>query len=105
MPTIETARAYLGIDYVDEVTDANIQRALRTAEKTVLGAVGSDVATYLPEDPRVEELTLIYMEDLYSQRGVAPKVSAAIRHSMQTMELQLQQELASAKAKAEGASA
>lgn len=100
MPTLDEARLYLGIDYTDTTTDGNVTRALATARKTVLGAVGDDVDKYLPDDPRVKELTLIYTDDLYSQRGVAAKVSGATRRLVADMELQLRLELAEAKAKA-----
>ena len=98
MPTLEEALLYLGIDYTDEVTNKNVTRALATAEKTVQGAVGDDVGDYLKDDPRVTELVLIYLEDLYSQRGVSAKVSGATRRLVYDMELQLRMELATAKA-------
>lgn len=101
MPTLEDARTYLGIDYEDEMTDKNLTRALNTAHKTLLGAVGDDVETYLPGDERITELILIYADDLYSQRGIAAKVSGATRRLVFDMELQLKQELATAKAAAE----
>lgn len=97
MPTIDEAMTYLGIDYQDDVITDNVTRALKTAQKTVLGAIGEDVDTYLPGDARVTELVLIYMEDLYSQRGVSAKVSAATRRLVADMELQLRMELATAK--------
>lgn len=99
MPTIEEALGYVGhdIEYVDAMVRANAERALATARRTVLGGVGDDVETYLPEDPRVKELVLIYFDDLYSERGVAAKVSGAIRRSVSDMELQLRLELAQAK--------
>ena len=97
MPTLEEARLYLGIDYADNVTDINIGRALATAERTLHGAVGEDVEAYLPNDPRVTELQLIYMEDLYSQRGLTPKVSGATRRMVFDMEQQLRLELKTAK--------
>jgi hypothetical protein len=97
MVTLENARLYLGIDYVDDVTDANITRCLKTAERILRGAVGDDVAVYLSEDPRIEELQLIYMEDLYSQRGIAAKVSNATRRLVFDMEQQLKMELRAAK--------
>ena len=100
MPTIEEALLYKGIDYTDAVVEANATRALATARQTVLGAVGEDVDKYLPNDPRVNELTLIYFDDLYSERGVSAKVSGATRRLVQDMELQLRLELATAKAKA-----
>lgn len=97
MPTLEEALLYLGIDYTDEMTNANVTRALATAARTLQGAVGEDIDTYLPDDPRVKELTLIYTDDLYSTRGVAAKVSGATRRLVADMELQLRLELARAK--------
>lgn len=97
MPTLEEARLYLGIDYADEVTDKNVTRALNTAKKTLQGAVGDDLETYLKGDPRVKELVLIYLDDLYSERGVSAKVSNATRHLVTTMELQLKMELRAAR--------
>ena len=93
MPTIEEALQYLGIDYSDEVIEYNVLRALNTAYQLVLGGVGDDVDQYLPDDPRVTELILIYMEDLYSQRGLSPKVSSATRRLVADMEQQLRLEL------------
>lgn len=97
MPTIEAAWAYLGIDYDDDVTNMNIVRCLKTAQSILHGAVGEDVDDFLPDDPRVEELQLIYMEDLYSQRGIAAKVSNATRRQVFDMEQQLRMELRRAK--------
>ena len=100
MPTIEEALLYKGIDYTDAVVEANATRALATARQTVLGAVGEDVDEYLPDDPRVTELTLIYFDDLYSERGVSAKVSGATRRLVYDMEQQLRLELATAKERA-----
>lgn len=93
MPTIEEAKLYLGIDYEDPVVTANVKRALATAVKTLHGAVGSDIEDHMPEDPRAKELVLIYLDDLYSNRGVSAKVSGATRQLVATMELQLLLEL------------
>lgn len=101
MPTIDEALIYLGIDYPDEVVTKNVTRALSTARSTLLGAVGEDVDEFLPDDPRVTELVLIYLDDLYSERGISAKVSNATRHLVTTMELQLKMELRAAKEAAE----
>lgn len=93
MPTIEDALNYIGIDYTDAMVEANASRALKAARATVLGAVGNDVETYLPDDPRVNEMILIFFEDLYSQRGVSAKVSGATRRLVFDMEWQLKMEL------------
>lgn len=101
MPTIEEALLYKGFtpeDYEgDTVVTGNAERALKTARQTVLGAVGADVEEYLPGDPRIEELALIYFDDLYSERGVSAKVSNATRRLVSDMEWQLKMELREAK--------
>lgn len=98
MPTLDDARTYLGIDVTDdELINANVKRCLATATKTLHGAVGDDIDTYLPADPRTEELVLIYTDDLYSQRGLNPKVSGATRKLVADMEQQLRLELRQAK--------
>lgn len=100
MPTIEDVLAYLGIDYADEIVTKNVQSALNTAKQVLLGSVGADVETYLPNDPRVAELVKIYVDDLYSERGVSAKVSGATRQLVNTMEWQLRLELAAKKEEA-----
>lgn len=101
MPTIQEALLYKGMEpelYADDpVVQTNAARALRTARQTLLGAVGDDVETYLPDDPRVAELVLIYFDDLYSERGVSAKVAGAVRRLVFDMEQQLRLELARAK--------
>lgn len=104
MPSIEDVLDYLGIDYADAVITKNVQKAMDAAHATLLGSVGEDVETYLPEDPRVEELVKIYTDDLYSERGVSAKVSNATRQLVNTMEWQLRLELARAKEEAGGES-
>ena len=91
--TIDEALQHLGIDYPDEVITANVARALKAADSTLRGAVGADVWDLMKDDGRAEELLLIYMDDLYSERGVSAKVSGATRRMVAAMELQLQLEL------------
>lgn len=93
MPTVEDALVYLGIDYPDDVIRKNVTRALATAAKTLHGAVGEDVETLMPDDPRAKELVLIYVDDLYSQRGISAKVSGTTRRMVADMVLQLQMEM------------
>lgn len=102
MPTIEDVLAYLGIDYADEVVTRNVESAMATAKQVLLGSVGEDVETYLPDDPRIAELVKIYVDDLYSERGLSAKVSNATRQMVNTMEWQLRLELARAKEQAGG---
>lgn len=93
MPTLSDALDYMGIDYADALVSKNAQRALSTAKSVVKGAVGKDVFDLMPDDDRVKELTLMFTDDLYSERGVASKVSAATRKLAADMELQLRLEL------------
>lgn len=101
MPTLEEALQYLGIDYDDDMVKANVNRALSTAQQVLYSAVGRDVEIYLPNDPRIKELVLIYLDDLYSERGASAKVSGAVRRLVFDMELQLRLELRQAKEDAE----
>lgn len=102
MPNIEDVLAHLGIDYADDVVTRNVQRAMNTAWQVMLGSIGEDVEKYLPDDPRVTELIMIYVDDLYSERGVSAKVSGATRQMVNTMEWQLRLELARAREEAGG---
>lgn len=104
MPTIEEALTYLGIDYPDKVVLDNVQRALGAAARTLRGAVGADVFDLLPNDERARELVLIYLDDLYSNRGLSAKVSSATRKLVESMELQLVLELRAARAAKEAES-
>lgn len=97
VPTIDEALAYLGIDYADELVKTNVQRALQTAQKVLHGAVGDAAEEVLPDDARIDSLVLIYTDDLYSERGVSAKVSAATRRIVADMELQLRLEYRRAK--------
>ena len=101
MPTVDEALVYLGIDYADAAVEANVQRALATAEAVMRGAVGQEVRAYLPDDPRVDQLVLIYTDDLYSDRSVSAKVSSATRRMVADIELQLRLALRQAHDQAE----
>lgn len=106
MPTIEEALAYLGYDYPDELIRKNVARDLAAAIKTFHGAVGEDVETLMPDDPRASELVLIYTDDLHSNKGTtskaSTKVSDATRRMVADMELQLRLELRTLREEAAG---
>lgn len=93
MPTLSDALDYMGIDYADALVSKNAQRALNTAQSIVKGAVGDDVFDLMPNDDRVKELVLMFTDDLYSERGVALKVSAATRKLATDIEWQVKLEL------------
>jgi uncharacterized protein (DUF1499 family) len=102
MPTIDEALQHLGIDYADEMVTANVQRALASARRRVLGAVGDDVETYLPDDERVVQLVLLYTQENYDARDASAKEINARRRLTDDLELQLRLELRRAKAAAGG---
>ena len=97
MPTIDEALQHLGIDYADEMVTANVQRALASARRRVLGAVGDDVETYLPDDERVTQLVLLYTQENYDARDASAKEINARRRLTDDLELQLRLELRRAK--------
>lgn len=93
MPTLEEALEHLGIDYPDDTIKRIVTKKLATAVRTLRGAVGDDVDSLLPDDPRTFELVMIYLDDLYSNRSLTAKVSGATRALVHTMELQLRLDL------------
>ena len=90
MPTELEVMNYMGIDYADDMVKANINRAIRTADAYLKGAIGED---YPKDDPRAKELSLIFIADLYDNRGVIEKVSGNVRRLVDDMILQLKLEL------------
>ncbi len=97
MPTIDEALQHLGIDYADAMVTANVQRALASAHMRMLGAVGDDVETYLPDDARVTQLVLLYTQENYDARDASVKEANARRRLTNDLELQLRLELRRAK--------
>lgn len=97
MPTIDEALQHLGIDYADEMVTANVRRALASAIMRMLGAVGDDVKTYLPDDERVKQLVLLYTQENYDARDASAKEINARRRLTDDLELQLRLELRRAK--------
>ena len=94
MVTIHDAAQHIGIDYLDdEMTMANLQRALDSAIYRLYGAVGRDVETYLEGDPRAVQLVLIYTEEAYDNHPGSAKQDAAKNHLRENLELQLRLEL------------
>lgn len=93
MPTVEEVKAYLGIDYADEMVTRNIERSIQTADAYLKGSIG---ANYPAEDPRVKELALIFISDLYDNRGMIEKTAGNVRRLVDDMSLQLRLELSRA---------
>ena len=90
MPTNEEVLSYLGIDYADDMVTRNVERAIKTADAYLKGAVGENYPT---DDPRAKELALIFISDLYDNRGMIEKVSGNVRRLVDDFMLQLRLEL------------
>lgn len=89
--TVDEVKDYLGIDYVDEMTERNINRSINTADSYLKGSIGINYPT---EDPRVKELALIIVDDLYSNRGSqSTNISGNCKRLVDDMSLQLRLEL------------
>jgi len=93
MPTIEEVLAYLGIDYADDMVTKNVERSIKTADAYLKGSIGEN---YPGDDPRVKELALIFISDLYDNRGMIEKVAGNVRRLVDDMSLQLRLELSRA---------
>ena len=94
MVGINEAAQHIGIDYLDdEMTVANLKRALNSAIYRLYGSVGRDVETYMDGDPRVDQLVLIYTEEGYDNHPGSAKQDAAKNHLRDNLELQLRLEL------------
>ena len=92
MPTIDEVLAYLGVDYADDMINKNIERSILVADAYLKGSIGKDYPT---DDPRVKELALIFISDLYDNRGMIEKVAGNVRRLVDDMSLQLRLELRS----------
>lgn len=90
MPTVNEVLDYLGIDYADDMITRNVERAISTADAYLKGSIGE---SYPTDDPRAKELALIFIADLYDNRGMIEKVSGNIRRLVDDFSLQLRLEL------------
>lgn len=88
--SFDEVKDYLGIDYVDEVIERNINRAIKTADAYLKGSIGENYPT---DDPRAKELALIIISDLYDNRGLQSTISGNTRRLVDDLSLQLLLEL------------
>lgn len=93
MPTVDEVLAYLGIDYADDMVTKNVERSIKTADAYLKGSIGEN---YPVDDPRVKELSLIFISDIYDNRGMIEKVAGNVRRLVDDMSLQLRLELSRA---------
>lgn len=92
MPTEQDVKDYLGIDYEDAATNRRIAQLIAAADKYLIGSLG---AGYPRDDPRVRELALLVIADLYDNTELAPKEEQQIRRIVESMSLQLRLEMRS----------
>ena len=90
MVSVTDVKNYLGIDYSDEMIDANINRMIKSADPYLKGAIGED---YPKDDHRAVEIALMIISDLYDNRDLADKSSGNVRRFIQDATLQLKLEL------------
>lgn len=92
--TVDEVKTYLGIDYTDTMTAANIERAIKTADFYLQGSIGEN---YPVADPRAKELALIIVADLFDNRGLQAQgggnISSNTRKLVDDFSLQLRLEL------------
>lgn len=92
--TADDVKNYLGIDYSDTMTTANIERAIQTADYYLRGSIGDNYPT---TDPRAKELALIIVADLFDNRSLQAQgggtVSSTTRKLVNDFSLQLRLEL------------
>ncbi len=93
MPTIEEVLAYLGYDVADNMVRKNVERSIQTADYYLRGSIGEN---YPEDDPRIKELALIFISDIYENRGMIEKTSGNVRRLVDDMSLQLRLELSRA---------
>lgn len=86
MPTLIEVKAYLGIDYNDEVSDRNILRYINVAKSYLEGAIG----TLPANDERVKQLALFVIEDLYDRSSYSVKENSALEKMKNDFIMQLQ---------------
>lgn len=96
--TVVEVRAYLGIDYADDMVNTNIERLIKTADAYLKGSIGEN---YPIDDPRAKELALIIISDLYDNRGINSTMSGNTRRLVDDFSLQLRLELRIAEEAAE----
>ena len=88
---IDEACDYIGIDYMDDQVENNIQRAIKTADAILKGSIGENYPT---DDPRAKELGLIIVNDLYENRNAESNtITGNTRRLVDDMSLQLRMEL------------
>lgn len=87
---LQDVRDYLGIDFIDDMTERRLVRSINVADKFLIGALGVD---YPIDDERAQELALMIIADLFDNRELSQKQESMYRKLAHDMELQLRLEM------------
>lgn len=75
MLNLREALDYLGIDAEDDMIINNINRQIEVADRHLKAAVGDD---YPADDPRMKEVALMIIGELYDNRTLSAKEESRI---------------------------
>ena len=76
MLNLREALDYLGIDAEDDMIINNINRQVEVADRHLKAAVGDD---YPADDPRMKEVALMIVGELYDHRALSAKEESRIK--------------------------
>ena len=92
MLNLREALDYLGIDAEDDMIINNIDRQIEVADRHLKAAVGDD---YPADDPRMKEVALMIVGELYDKRTLSAKeenrINSLARLYMRQIRLELEE--------------
>lgn len=93
MLNLREALDYLGIDAEDDMIINNINRQIEVADRHLKAAVGDD---YPADDPRMKEVALMIIGELYDNRTLSAKeesrINSLARQYMRQIRLEMRGE-------------
>lgn len=93
MLNLREALDYLGIDAEDDMIINNIRRQIEVADRHLKAAVGED---YPADDPRMKEVALMIVSELYDNRTLSAKeesrINSLARQYMRQIRLEMRGE-------------
>lgn len=92
MLNLREALDYLGIDAEDDMIINNINRQIEVADRHLKAAVGDD---YPADDPRMKEVALMIVSELYDHRVLSAKeenrINSLARLYMRQIRLEMEE--------------
>jgi hypothetical protein len=95
MVSVDDLRGFLGIDYEDDMVDANIKTCLYSARAWACGAIGDSVFAKFEDDARLDRLLLVVASDFYNNRDYEGKYSGLRSRLITDIVMQLKMEVKS----------